>query len=76
MPVHMLVHIPGINTSSKCSREVSHKAHSTTQSENEIYDNEKYGSFEIFVLFMFVEIIGIDCEKRHSEAASTNSRTF
>lgn len=72
----MPMHIPGIDTTGERTWKMPHEAHSATKTENEIYDDEKYGPLEVFVLLMFVEIIGIDRKKCHREAASTNSWTF
>lgn len=55
---------------------MSHKTHSRSKTENKIYDNKENCSFEIIVLFVFIEIIRIDREERHSKTASTDSGIF
>lgn len=72
----MFVSVPSIYSSSKSSCKMPHKADRCAKTENEIYDNEEYSSLEVLVLFVFIKIICVDSEERHSKATSTNGRIF
>lgn len=53
-----------------------HKTHCCSETENEIYHNEEYGSLEILMLFVFIKIICVDSKERHGKTTSTNGRIF
>lgn len=74
--MRIFVSVPRIESSCYSSCKVSHKAHRSTHSDNEIYDDQEDCSLEVVVLFVLIKIIGIDSQERHSKSTSSNSRAF
>lgn len=74
--MRIFVSVPCIESSGDSSCKVSHKAHCSTKSQHEIYDDKENCSLEIFVLSVFVEIICVDCKEWHSKTTSSNRWIF
>lgn len=74
--MRIFVSVPCIESSGDSSCKVSHKAHCSTKSQHEIYDDKENCSLEIFVLSVFVKIICVNCEEWHSKTTSSNRRIF
>lgn len=74
--MRIFVSVPCIEPSGDSSCKVSHKAHCSTKSQHEIYNDKENCSLEIFVLSVFVKIICVDCEEWHSKTTSSYRRIF